>query len=112
VSDFDRLKSLHRVLRDGFGDGLNLRVHRALSWIKAAEVQARGSDEQLILYWIALNAAYAEYRADEVGIKDRQALTELLQKVVSLDQEGAIYSSIWTTFAGSIRSLLANPLHL
>ena len=31
------LKQRHRTLRDGYPHNLNLRVHRALSWLKRSE---------------------------------------------------------------------------
>lgn len=39
-----------------------LRIHRTISWGKAAE-KAKGIDEQFIFYWIALNAAYTDAAA-------------------------------------------------
>lgn len=35
--DHDALKNRHRTLREGYPTNLNLRVHRALSWLKRSE---------------------------------------------------------------------------
>jgi hypothetical protein len=34
---FDELKHRHRQVRECYPENLNLRIHRALSWLKAAE---------------------------------------------------------------------------
>ena len=108
MSQYERIKTKHRLLREDFEDGLSLRVHRALSWIQAAEAQDDGTDECFILYWIALNAAYAEYRPDEQGGKDREGLSRFLTKIVRLDANKMIYHVVWDQYSGSIRGLLAN----
>ncbi len=57
----DSLKQRHREVRDHYPANLNLRVHRALSWLKRAEMAAQegDSDGRFIFLWIAFNAAYA-----------------------------------------------------
>ena len=109
MSEFDKLKAKHRDVRDAFEPGLNLRVHRALSWINSMEKQADQSDEKFILGWIALNAAYAEYSPDAAQIRDREGLNQYLAKIIELDEDRQVYQAIWGTFSGAIRSLLANP---
>jgi len=37
-TNHDALKQRHRTLREGYPPNLNLRVHRALSWLKRAEM--------------------------------------------------------------------------
>jgi hypothetical protein len=41
---FERLKAKQRSLRDGFGENLALRVHRALSWLHRAEQETADDD--------------------------------------------------------------------
>lgn len=53
------LKEKQRSLRDGFQKPLGLRVHRALSWLRRAEVEDGDHDVRFILLWIGFNAAYA-----------------------------------------------------
>jgi hypothetical protein len=54
-----QLKAKQRRLRDGFPGGLQLRVHRALSWLDRAEREAGDDDVRFILLWVGFNAAYA-----------------------------------------------------
>jgi len=54
----DTLRARHQTVRDGYPPDLNLRLHRALSWLKRAEM-AEDDDGRFIFLWIAFNAAYA-----------------------------------------------------
>lgn len=36
-----------------------IRLHRAISWIKAAEEQEKNQDLRLICLWVAANSLYA-----------------------------------------------------
>ncbi len=55
---FDELKAKHRQVRETYPENLNLRIHRTLSWLKAAEY-VDDPDQRFIFLWIAFNAAYA-----------------------------------------------------
>ena len=46
--NFVVLKKRQRELRDGFPESLGLRTHRALSWLKRAEREARDNDVRFI----------------------------------------------------------------
>lgn len=64
----DTLKQRHRAVRESYPANLNIRVHRALSWLKRAEMAEAENDDdgRYIFLWIAFNAAHAseidEYR--------------------------------------------------
>jgi hypothetical protein len=49
---FDELKHRHRQVRDGYPGNLNLRIHRALSWLKAEE-SSDDIDGKFIFLWVA-----------------------------------------------------------
>lgn len=108
---FDELKTKQRALRDGFPQSHSLRVHRAISWIKRAEMEAGDPDAQFIFLWIAFNAAYAN---DETGISmirssAKRGIADFFEKLVAVDQDKVIYEALWTRFAGPIRLLMGNP---
>jgi hypothetical protein len=46
--NFVVLKKRQGELRDGFPESLGLRTHRALSWLKRAEREARDNDVRFI----------------------------------------------------------------
>ena len=56
---YEQLKERQRKERDGYPLNLNLRVHRALSWLDRAEEAEGDQYAQFIFLWIAFNAAYA-----------------------------------------------------
>nr|WP_170541093.1 HEPN domain-containing protein [Ruegeria arenilitoris] len=103
------LKSKQREIRNGFPEGLGLRVHRALIWLGRAETLSDDNDAQFVFLWIAFNAAYAREDAfHEYAATERTVYTEFFSKLVSLDDEQRIYDAIWKKFSGPIRSLMSN----
>jgi hypothetical protein len=101
MSDFNTLKQRHRSVRDGYPTNLNLRVHRALSWLQRAEI-ADDADSKFIFLWISFNAAYA-YEIDETSRLSEQETFKFF-----LDTGKKIDGLIWKEFSGSIRVLLDN----
>jgi hypothetical protein len=53
--DYQTLKARQRKLRDTLPENVNLRAHRALSWLKAAD-EVEQPDAKFIFLWIAFNA--------------------------------------------------------
>ena len=104
----DTLKSRHRAVRDAHPDGLTLRIHRALSWLKRAE-QAEDMDGRFIFLWIAFNAAYAQEFDDAGRTSDKASFSAFLDKLCALDRRKALHGLIWNEFSASIRTLLENP---
>jgi len=103
---FSTLKQRHRSIREGFPEFLNLRVHRALSWLQRAEL-CEDDDGAFIFLWISLNAAYAndagEYRESEIS-----TFRFFIKRIVELDSSGQIADLLWDTWSGPIRLLLNN----
>jgi len=104
---YEELKVRHRSVRDDYPINLNLRIHRALSWLKLSE----GSDEldaKFIFLWIAFNAAYAVEIDDQYRTDEQEAFKEFVGKLCSLDSARKLESLIWNEFPGAIRNLLKN----
>jgi len=104
---FDELKARQRAERDGHDENLGLRVHRALSWLKRAEL-ADDPDGRFIFLWVAFNAAYANEIDGEKGRTQQQAFFQFLQKLQELDDNGLLDRLVWQEFTRSIRLLLDN----
>lgn len=103
------LKSKQRSLRDGFPQTMSLRVHRAISWIKRAEMAQDDPDAEFIFLWIAFNAAYAdEDEFQGVPTGERSSFNSYFEKTVALDVEKRIYKAVWDGFSGPISLLLDN----
>ena len=85
-----------------------LRVHRAISWIQRAEKEADDPDIAFTCYWIAFNAAYAEYTDQYPDSTARERFGEYFNRLLELDKAGTIHTAIWDRFSVSIRDLLEN----
>jgi hypothetical protein len=106
--DHDTLKTRHRDIRDGMPESLNLRVHRALSWLKHAE-QTEDADGRFIFLWIAFNAAYANEGRFDQDARERTAFMSFIDKLIDLDRQELLYDVIWEAFPKSIRMFVDNP---
>lgn len=106
---FSFLKARHREIRTSkdYPEALSLRVHRALSWLKPAEIED-DCDIKFILYWIAFNAAYAKTVPEHDDSSEKDQMKLFFDRLVKLDVDKVIYKSIWSEFSGSVRILLEN----
>ena len=106
--DFSSLKEQQRALRENFPEGLGLRVHRALSWLKRAELCEDDIDGRFIFLWIAFNASYAQDMDDALRYSESAHFSHFIQKLVDLDKNKSLYELLWQEFPSSIRLLLSN----
>ena len=110
----ERLKARSREERDSSPQAVNLRAHRAISWLSRAEQEINDPDAAVIFYWIAFNAAYAreQYAVDvENGPRpasERGLFRDFFDLLLQLDSDRRIYNEIWQRFSGPIRTLLNN----
>ncbi len=102
------LKARHREIRETFPPNLDLRVHRALSWLDRAEQAGDDHDAAFIFYWIAFNAAYADELTDRHQDNERSVFDAFFRQLQALDVEHRIYDVIWERFPQAIRQLLHN----
>ena len=109
--NFEQLKTRHRTLREHSPSNLNLRVHRALSWLQRAE-RAEDEDGRFIFLWIAFNAAYATEIDDDRRLSEQDTFKGFLEKLCDLDEHKQIEQLVWQEFSGSIRMLLDTPFVL
>jgi len=109
IVNFETLKTRHRAIRGGakYPEALSLRVHRALSWLKPAEIEDDW-DIKFILYWIAFNAAYAKAVPEDDESSEKEQMTFFFDRLVAFDKDKKIYNAIWSEFSGPIRLLLDN----
>ena len=109
--NFEQLKTRYRTLREHSPSNLNLRVHRALSWLQRAEI-AEDEDGRFIFLWIAFNAAYATEIDDDRRLSEQETFKGFLEKLCDLDEHQQIEQLVWQEFSGSIRILLDTPFVL
>ena len=101
------LKKKQRKNRDTFPENLGLRVHRAISWVKKAEIE-EDTDGRFIFLWIALNACYAEYSVDSVNRPERRKLESFFNTIIMLDTKNLVYEAVWNQYSQTIRTILSN----
>ena len=114
---FAELKAKQRANRDSFPESHGLRVHRALSWLRRAEMAYDDDDAAFVFWWIEFNAAYAREiergpltgaRGEARGSNARKEFEAFFHQVTALDTTHRIYDAIWRRFSQSIRLLIDN----
>lgn len=106
--DHAALKAQAESLAEDCDDRLSLRVHRALSWLKRAELCEDDEDSRFIFLWIALNAAYANEIQRDADEAEQVVLRKFLRTLVAVDKNDLLYTLAWNRFTGPIRMLLSN----
>ena len=99
------LKEQLRAQRDLFSEDHATRLHRAISWWRAAQLQEDHTDLQFITAWISLNAC--ALNAGTAGGHAR--FLPLMQQLVRLDEAQCLYELLWNTYSGPVKSLIKNP---
>lgn len=104
----DVLKERLRAQRDLLNELHSTRLHRALSWLQAAQAQQDDDDLRFISGWIAFSACCSV----DVGgqpLEDQHAVQRFVQQLVSFDQHNKIYHCLWHQYSGPVKALLKNP---
>lgn len=104
--NFSVLKKKQRKERETYGSIIGLRIHRAISWIKAAE-QAQDEDTKFIHYWIAFNSAYAG-DTEDFRLSEKEQHRGFFRTLTESDADSLLYAAIWQSYPQAIRVLLEN----
>ena len=90
---------LDRRFRELMGEEytpLSLRLRRATSWgLRGDEEEDKDPpdhDAAFIFYWIAFNALYGEYAADDSEKREWESIRTYLRRLVPLDNQLSIYA--------------------
>jgi hypothetical protein len=108
MKDYKELKKRQRMERDGYNKFLEVRVHRALSWLNRAEQCSDDPDGQAIFLWIAFNAAYANEIDPQHRPGEQKLFLYFLQRLCKLDNQKRLENLVWVEFSNSIRILIDN----
>lgn len=107
VQSADALKARLRAQRDLLNELHSTRLHRALSWLQAAEAQ-QDDDLRFISGWIAFSAC-CSVDAGGQPLEDQHAVKRFVQQLVNFDQHKKIYHCLWHQYSGPVKALLKNP---
>lgn len=105
MSDLSNLQRAYIQDKPNRPDPLNLRLHRALSWLEVAQ-NTDDLDFKFISLWVGFNAVYAKDLRVQTG--DRTSFREFLVMMSGLDKNKKLHHAVWERFSGAIRILLNN----
>lgn len=100
------LKAQLKAHEDAFPKSTQVRLHRALSWLKRAEMDPEDHDARFLFLWITFNAAYAQELGEAVS--ERGRLTGFLDRLLAVDHARRVHALLFETFSGPIRTLIDN----
>lgn len=103
VDQRDELKTRLRAQRDNFTQIHSTRLHRSLSWLKAAGEQLENDniDQAFINLWISFSACFY--------IEGQEPISPFIEKLVALDDQQRIYACLWNEYSSSVKALIKNP---
>ncbi len=84
------------------------RLHRSLSWLKAAAQQLEDDNQDLafINLWISFSACFY---IDGESMAPFSEKNPFIDKLVALDSDNKIYECFWHEYSGSVKALIKNP---
>lgn len=103
------LKERLRDQRDLLNELQSTRLHRALSWLAAAQQQNNDADLRFILSWISFSACCVVGDDGTQPLEEQQAFRQFIEQLVELDHDEKIYHCLWHQFSGPVRALIKNP---
>ena len=105
---YQELKNRKHEEQDSYSKYLDVRIHRALSWLNRAEQCADDFDSHVIFLWIAFNAAYAYEICFENYVPEKKLIKDFINRLCELDDKNRLENLVWAEFSQSIRLLLDN----
>ena len=103
---YKKLKQKYDSECDENATGVCLRLQRALSWLKRAEM-CDDIECRFINLWISFNAAYAQ-ETRMAQLSDGQQYNDFIRHIVSVDVDHQLHQYLWRSFSQTIRVLLDN----
>ena len=112
MASFQELKAKHRSIRGEWKssneNSANLRVHRALSWLNAAE-DCGSDDVKFINLWIAFNALYGQERTFTTQhVSEKESFKKFFGKLVSYDKNKQLHGVAWENYSTHINLFIKN----
>lgn len=103
TEQYESLKLELRSHRDDFSQVHSTRLHRSLSWLKAAgeQLQVENIDQAFINLWISFSACFY--------IEGEEPIAPFIEKLVALDDQQRIYACLWNEYSSSVKALIKNP---
>lgn len=102
-----QLKAQLRIQRDSMEENHAIRLHRALSWMLAAEQYDEDDDIAFITLWIAFNACY-HIEHDDRELSERASFKCFIEQLVKGEGCQRLYDLLWHNYSGFVRGVVEN----
>ena len=102
------LKQKLKTVADNNNENDNIRLHRAISWLKCAEEHSDNIDVKFITLWVSFNACYADNTNNDISLTEKVRFKAFLKRLVKLDEDHQFFKLLWYKFAGPVRLLIDN----
>ena len=102
------LKRSLKVLQFQMPESHAIRLHRSVSWLRAAEEQEKSPDLRLICLWVSVNSLYAMDDTRFEQMQERERFGDFVDRLLACDGESRLYNILWNKFSGPIRLLIEN----
>jgi len=103
-----KLKKKLKLSSESNSENHNIRLHRAISWMKCSEDQSDNLDLQFLSLWISYNSCYSIDDDLDSTFKERTQFNTFINKLVKLDHEKRFFNLLWHKFSGPVRLLIVN----
>jgi hypothetical protein len=102
------LKRKLKALQPQLSESHAIRLHRAISWLRAAEDQEKSPDLRLICLWVSVNSLYAMDETRFEKMQERERFGDFVDRLLTCDGESRLYNILWNKFSGPVRLLIEN----
>jgi len=104
----EELRNRLREIREGLEKDHAVRLHRAISWLRCAELHSDTDDDvSVIALWVAFNACYAIVD-ESAEHSERRDFQEFAIKQCEADKDGKIHDLLWLKYSQFVRLLIDN----
>lgn len=102
------LKSQLKAADPALPNDLATRLHRAISWLQAAE-EAVNDDMEFIALWIAFSACCSIDQHGDAPLEDHEQFLRFVGNLVRHDGDNQIYTCLWEEYSTHVKALIRNP---
>jgi len=104
----ETLSASYKSHRKDLPDDLAIRLHRAQSWLRAAERYKDDPDICFLTLWVGFCACFSASENVHTKLGERASFAQYVERLAYYDSEGLLSQVLWETYPNAVRSLLAN----
>jgi len=104
----ESLTETYKLKRDELPDDLAIRLHRAQSWLRAAQRYDDDLDIHFLTLWVAFCACFSASENDHAKLGERANFAQYVERLIYQDKDGLLSQVLWETYPNAVASLLAN----